>query len=91
MQAVDLVLQASAFCHSHADSAKVAQLTTDLEARTQHLIEVLANELSTQKSFQGGPRAARNAVQLLCRLGRSSQATDLFLRHREAILQSSLK
>lgn len=34
---------------------------------------------------------ARSAVQLLCRLGRSSQATDLFLQHREAILVASLK
>ena len=35
--------------------------------------------------------SARNAVQLLCRLGRSTQATDLFLHHRTAIILSALK
>ena len=94
-EAVDLVLQASAWladnCHNASDSAHVREATIDLENRTQNLIQVLASELSTQKSFQGGPRTARNAVKLLCRLGRSSQASDLFLKHREAILQASLK
>jgi len=94
-EAVDLVLQASAWladnCHKASDSTHVREATIDLENRTQHLIQVLASELSTQKSFQGGPRTARNAVKLLCRLGRSSQASDLFLKHREAILQASLK
>ena len=91
VQAVDLVLRASAFCQAKADKKAAQAAALDLEVRTQHLIDVLANELSTQKSFQGGPRAARNAVQLLCRLERSSQAPDLFLQHREAILQASLK
>ena len=93
--AVDLVLKASTWvaenCHKSTDSARVREATLDLEMRTQNLIQVLASELSTQKSFQGGPRTARNAVKLLCRLGRSSQAADLFLKHRDAILQASLK
>ena len=93
--AVDLVLKASTWvaenCHKSTDSARVREATLDLENRTQNLIQVLASELSTQKSFQGGPRTARNAVKLLCRLGRSSQAADLFLKHRDAILQASLK
>ena len=62
-----------------------------LENRIQNLILVLSRELSTDKSFKGGPWAARNAVQLLCRLGRSAEAVDLFLQHREAILQASLR
>ena len=93
--AVDLVLKASTWvaenCHKSTDSARGREAALDLENRTQHLIQVLASELSTQKSFQGGPRTARNAVKLLCRLGRSSQAADLFLKHRDAILQASLK
>jgi len=93
--AVDLVLKASTWvaenCHKSTDSVRVREATLDLENRTQHLIQVLSSELSTQKSFQGGPRTARNAVKLLCRLGRSSQAADLFLKHRDAILQASLK
>lgn len=90
-QAVALVVRATDFCAANCDSAVVREASTRLEAKAQHLIDVLAGELSTDKSVQGGPRAARKAVQLLCRLGRSTQATDLFLQHRAAILQSSLK
>ena len=99
VQAVDLVLKATEFCHSSAATSRgggenslvLQEAWQGLEARIEHLIQVLSRELSTDKSFQGGPRAARNAVQLLCRLGRSAQAVELFLQHREAILQASLR
>ena len=100
MQAVDLVLKATEFCHNTMAAASsnkgeaslvLQEAWQSLEARIEHLIQVLSRELSTEKSFQGGPRAARNAVQLLCRLGRSAQAVELFLQHREAILQASLR
>jgi hypothetical protein len=92
VQAVDLVLKAQEFCQNHAsESPNVREASVRLQEKIQHLINVLAGELSTEKSFQGGPRAARNAVQLLCRLGRSTQATDLFLHHRTAIILSALK
>jgi hypothetical protein len=91
VQAVDLVLRASDFCYANAESALVREASVRLQGRTQHLIDVLASELSTEKSFQGGPRAARCAVQLLCKLGRSTQATDLFLQYRAAILLSSMR
>ena len=90
------MLKATEFCQSqrgrgHGGEGENGGLTVLLEARIQHLIEVLSRELSPEKSFQGGPKAARNAVQLLCRLGRSAEAVDLFLKHREAILQASLR
>ena len=54
--AVDLVLKASTWvaenCHKSTDSARDREATLDLENRTQNLIQVLASELSTQKSFQ---------------------------------------
>ena len=98
------MLKATDFCHSQhsyggqgvegSENGVVTVLQEaeqGLENRIQNLILVLSRELSTDKSFQGGPRATRNAVQLLCRLGRSAEAVDLFLQHREAILQASLR
>ena len=79
------------FCAAHADSALVREAGGRLEARTKHLIDVLTEELRSDKSVQGGPRAARRAVQLLVKLGRSTEACDLFLQHRTAILNSALK
>jgi hypothetical protein len=43
------------------------------------------------QKLQGGPRAARRAVQLLVKLGRSTNACELFLQHRAAILNAALK
>ena len=95
------MLKATEFCQSqrgHGGEGEKGGLAfvlleaeQGLEARIQHLIQVLSRELSPEKSFQGGPKAARSAVQLLCRLGRSAEAVDLFLKHREAILQASLR
>ena len=97
------MLKATEFCQSqrgggghrgegeNSGMAVLLEAEQGLEARIQHLIQVLSRELSPEKSFQGGPKAARNAVQLLCRLGRSAEAVDLFLKHREAILQASLR
>ena len=47
--------------------------------------------LTPEKSLQGGPRAARRATTLLVTLGRTTQACQLFLGHRTAILRASLK
>jgi hypothetical protein len=59
----------------------------------KNLTDVLMNELkvSPDKSLQGGPRAARRAVLLLIKLGKSTQACDLFLKHRTAVLRQSIK
>ena len=58
VQAVDLVLKAQEFCQNHAsESPNVREASVRLQEKIQHLINVLAGELSTEKSFQGGPRA----------------------------------
>lgn len=90
-QAVDIVRRGTEFCSAHSDSALVREAKIRLDVKTKHLIEVLTEELRTDKSVQGGPRAARRAVQLLVKLGRSTKACDLFLQHRGAILNASLK
>ncbi len=90
-QAVNLVFRAQNFCQSHSGSPHVREAAAKLEARTRHLLGVLENELSAEKSVQGGPRAARRAVQLLVKLNRSTQACDLFLQHRRAILHNAIR
>ena len=47
--------------------------------------------VTPEKSLQGGPRAASRAVLLLTRLGQASQACDLFLKHRTALLKHNLR
>ncbi|RWS13770.1 Exocyst complex component 8-like protein [Dinothrombium tinctorium] len=72
-------------------------LQTDLKLRINHkideLIEAIANELqvSPDRSLQSGPRAARRAVQLLIKLGKSSLAAKLFLSQRSTLLKFCLR
>nr|SVE79979.1 EOG090X021B [Daphnia magna] len=68
-------------------------LKLKIDSRIRQLSEVLMNELrvSPDKSLQGGPRAASRAVLLLSRLGQASQACDLFLKHRSALLKHNLR
>ncbi len=89
--AVSLIFKARSFCKSHSDSPLVREAKAKLDNRTKHLLNVLRTELSTDKSVQGGPRSARRAVQLLAKLGRTSEACQLFLRHRAAIMHSAMK
>lgn len=48
-------------------------------------------KVTPEKSLQGGPKAASRAVLLLVRLGQASQACDLFLKHRTALLKHNLR
>jgi hypothetical protein len=54
---------------------------------------VLKQELqvSPERSIRGGPRCARRAVTQLIRLGKSSQACDLFLKNRSAIIRYNIR
>jgi len=69
------------------------ELKIKTDNRIRQLSEVLMSELrvSPEKSLQGGPRGASRAVLLLSRLGQASQACDLFLKHRTALLKHSLR
>lgn len=57
------------------------------------LTNVLTKELevSPDKSQQGGLRAARRAVRLLNKLGKSTQACDLMLKLCSSLLKTQLK
>ncbi|XP_059093169.1 exocyst complex component 8-like [Tigriopus californicus] len=89
-QAVDLIFKARVYCNQHSDLPMARVALAKLENRTKNLLEILENELTTEKSLQGGPRSARRAVKLLVKLGRSTQACELFLQHRSAVLKTTL-
>lgn len=69
----------------------------DLRLRVNHKIQELVDRISHElqasgdRSLQHGPRAARRAVHLLLKLGKSPLATKLFLDQRSAILKFSTK
>ncbi|KAG7174002.1 Exocyst complex component 8-like [Homarus americanus] len=77
----------------HEQEAEAFLFGRALEGRVRGLVEVLQAELrvTPEKSLQGGPRAARRATTLLVHLNKSSQACELFLGHRGAILKAGLK
>lgn len=74
------------------DNPSQIELKGKINAKIENLIDAIAKELEIVKErpMQSGPRAARRAVNLLLRLGRSSLATDLFLNQRSAILRYCL-
>ncbi|XP_074600420.1 exocyst complex component Exo84 [Brevipalpus obovatus] len=74
------------------DDPSQAELRSRINAKIEDLIKAVSKELETvpDQPVQSGPRAARRAVNLLLRLGRSSSATELFLVQRGAILRYCL-
>ena len=59
-QAVDLVRRGSEFCSVHSDSALVREARIRLESKKKHLIDVLTEELRTDKSVQVCPKTHVN-------------------------------
>nr|CAG4643760.1 EOG090X021B [Lepidurus arcticus] len=64
-------------------------LNVKIEGKARGLTEVLLSELkvSPDRCVPGGPRAARKALALLVKLGKSTEACELFLRQRSAVLK----
>ncbi len=102
--AADLLFRAKAYCAEHSEaSALVREASKKVEGRTAQLITALKGELDVEGAGEGGggvigvggsrggPRAARRAVRLLVKLGRSALACRLFLQHRSAVLVAAVK
>lgn len=91
--AVTLVDSGREFFDMSPKTPAYSEMRRALESRVKSLVEVLQAELrvTPDKSLQGGPRAARRATTLLVHLNKSSQACELFLGHRGAILKAGLK
>jgi len=61
-----------------------------VEGRIKQLIEILVGDLemmTPEKILQGGPRSIRKSIDLLIRLGRENQASQLFLSHRSSYIK----
>ncbi|MPC31991.1 Exocyst complex component 8 [Portunus trituberculatus] len=92
-KAVKLVDSGREYFDSSPKIPAYSEMRRALESRVKSLVEVLQAELrvTPDRSLQGGPRAARRATTLLVKLNKSSQACELFLGHRGAILKAGLK
>ena len=88
-QAVELLKEADEELEISPDTQQIRETKSAAEGRKDTLIKVLKGELrvTPDKSLQGGPRTARRAVNLLSSLGRASEARDLLLAHRTALLR----
>lgn len=86
--AVELIVRTKAFLKGSGDVHALRDIRARLNHRTNQLSEVLKKELeaSPSGSLRGGPRAARRAVGLLIKLGRSAEACGLFLENYRQII-----
>lgn len=87
-QAVELIMKTKAFLKVSGDTHALRDIRAKLNHRINQLSEVLKKELeaSPSGSLRGGPRAARRAVGLLIKLGRSAEACGLFLENYRQII-----
>jgi len=91
--AMEIIVEAEAALADLEDCEAVREVKEANTTRKDALIQVLRGELklTPDKSMQGGPRTARRAVFLLSGLGRDSEAKDLFLAHRTALLRHNVR
>ena len=87
-QAVELIMKTKAFLKQSGDAHALRDIRDRLNHRINQLSKVLKKELeaSPSGSLRGGPRAARRAVGLLIKLGRSAEACGLFLENYRQII-----
>lgn len=92
-KAVDLIQKANAHCAAFPRSTMVRDTKIRIDNRSKQLVNILTEELkvSPDRSLHGGPRAARKAVGVLIRLGKSSKACNLFLKRCSAMLKQNMK
>ncbi|XP_071500482.1 exocyst complex component 8-like [Diadema antillarum] len=92
-EAVDFILRAN----EYLDQIPVGPALKEMRARVDHRIKQLTDTLtrelqvSPDRSLRGGPQVTRRAVTQLIRLGRATQACDLFLKNRSAAIKQSLR
>uniref|UniRef100_A0A915IHA0 Exocyst component Exo84 C-terminal domain-containing protein n=1 Tax=Romanomermis culicivorax TaxID=13658 RepID=A0A915IHA0_ROMCU len=96
--AVDILQEGRESLQECPDASFVREISEKLDKKQQYLIDVLCKELKvggsgglSEKNLQGGPKAARKAMTLLTKLGKSSQACDLYLKNRTAYIKHSIR
>ncbi|XP_074626269.1 exocyst complex component 8-like [Acropora palmata] len=92
-RAMELIDRTNQYLKENSNSKAAKEIRVRLDRRVKRLVEVLVEELDCSRSFllHVGPRATRRAVSLLVRLGRASEACDLFLRNRSEAIKYSLR
>lgn len=92
-KAVSLIERTKGLLKDSSDSFANRDVRVKVNHRITKLVGILTKELETSPSgsLRGGPRAARRAVGLLLRLGRSDKACTLFLENYRQIIQRDLK
>uniref|UniRef100_A0A183J8C3 FHA domain-containing protein n=1 Tax=Soboliphyme baturini TaxID=241478 RepID=A0A183J8C3_9BILA len=76
-----------------SDAALVQEVKEKLDLKQDQLTDKLCKELKilSDKYLQGGPKSTRKAVMLLVRLGKASQACDLYLKNRAATMKHAIR
>ncbi|XP_033642017.1 exocyst complex component 8-like isoform X2 [Asterias rubens] len=92
-EATDLIIKTNEYLDSIPQSPALKEMRARVDHRVKQLTEVLTRELqvSPDRSLRGGPQVTRRAVTELIRLGRATQACDLFLKNRSASIKQSLR
>ena len=92
-EAVALIEKTKTYLKDFSDSHALRDVRARLNHRINQLSKVLMKELeaSPSGSLRGGPRAARRAVGLLLRLGRSAKSCELFLKNHSQIISRDLE
>ncbi|XP_022090241.1 exocyst complex component 8-like isoform X2 [Acanthaster planci] len=92
-EATDLIIKTNTYLDSVPQSPALKEMRARVDHRVKQLTDVLTRELqvSPDRSLRGGPQVTRRAVTQLIRLGRATQACDLFLKNRSASIKQSLR
>ncbi|XP_031574721.1 exocyst complex component 8-like [Actinia tenebrosa] len=92
-KAMELIDKTNQFLKESSSSQALKEIKVRVDHRVKQLVEALIEELDCHQSIllHGGPRATRRAVSLLVRLGRASEACQLFLKNRSEAIKQSLR
>ncbi|XP_041480771.1 exocyst complex component 8-like isoform X2 [Lytechinus variegatus] len=92
-ESVDLILRANEYLEQVPVGPSLKEMRARVDHRVKQLTDTLTRELqvSPDRSLRGGPQVTRRAVVQLIRLGKSTQACDLFLKNRSAAIKQSLR
>ncbi|CAG9540323.1 unnamed protein product [Cercopithifilaria johnstoni] len=72
-------------------NTREAAIDAQLTLRETQIVQLLSEEVRRPGALHGGPRAIKKAINLLTILGRASQAVDLYLKKRSAVLRATTR
>ncbi|XP_022793025.1 exocyst complex component 8-like [Stylophora pistillata] len=92
-RAMELIDRTNKYLKENSSSQAAKEIKVRLDRRVKLLVDALIDELDSSRSFllHVGPRATRRTVSLLVRLGRASEACQLFLRNRSEAIKHTIR